>query len=72
MHLHAAVGRVGHVVILAGSGPAAASRQVLDGPHIVVDVVNEAGVHEDHWGTHKRGSPQGRAATDRRSHAQFS
>ena len=44
MHLHTAVGTVGLVVILASSGPAATSRQVLDGPHIVVDVVDEAGV----------------------------
>ena len=44
MHLQAAVGSAGLIVILASGGPAAAARQLLEGPHIVVDVVNEAGV----------------------------
>ena len=44
MHLQAAVGSAGLIVILASGGPAAASRQLLEGPHIVVGVVNEAGV----------------------------
>jgi hypothetical protein len=44
MHLQAAVGWAGLVVILASTGPAAALRQVQDEPRIVVHVVNEAGV----------------------------
>ena len=44
MDLQAALGRAGLVVILANSGPAATSGQRLDQPHIVVSVVNEAGV----------------------------
>jgi hypothetical protein len=44
MHLQAVIGSVGLIVILASGGPAAASRPLLEGPHIVVDVVNEAGV----------------------------
>src|SRR5436190_19699136 len=43
MHLQAAVGSAGLVVILRQWWPSAASRQSLDRPHTVVDVINEAG-----------------------------